>query len=101
MLHPRDARKPDTTCTMPMRSGHDSVSTNGPVMPNPGSAEGRVHRLGGNVPAAPLATDHPALLFGEPTPDAGVLIRVERVLEALGSPGAFSADLARLVDLNE
>jgi len=60
---------------------------------DPGSAYRRCGRL--------LAADVAALLFVEAAPDARVLIRLERVLEAVGLHGALAADLLGAVDLHE
>ena len=67
---------------------------------NEQSARGGEASLPPGKPGA-LATDDAALLFGESTPDARVLIRVEGELETLGSDEALSADLPGLLQLEE
>src|SRR6266508_3595189 len=58
-------------------------------------------RLGVHHAAATLAADDAALFFGEAAPDAGVLVGVERVVEALGAHRALAAHLPRPVDLRQ
>jgi hypothetical protein len=48
-----------------------------------------------------LAADDAALLFGQPTPDTGVLVGVEGELEALGSHQALAADQPGFLQLKE
>ena len=48
-----------------------------------------------------LASEHPSLLFRGATPDAGVLVGLEGVLEAVDVHGALAAHLFGSIDLQQ
>src|SRR6266545_5048854 len=79
---------------------YDSDEGNGRVSAPGRPGAGRVEGGSGDADAAALPAAHgPALLLGEPAPDAGVLGGVEGPLQALFTHGAERADRLGRLDL--
>ena len=73
----------------------------GPVAPRRARRAGAPGLAGVAGAGGALATDDATLLLGEPTPDPGVLVRVQGEVEALDPDGALVAHLFGPLDLGE
>ena len=81
----------------PMRRVPDRAAV--PLEPGVNQTAGCSCAFAGAAPTG--ATDHPALLLIEAAPDAGVLERRQRPLEAVGANRAAAADRLGRLDLRE